>query len=74
MNDLRYKETKIVTINDQITKDPIVFKVMEYIFEWANEMGLQGKKVKDFRIEYDNGIFKTKIDLKCQLQINEEEK
>ncbi len=41
---------KILHINEFIHEDPVLMEYMKLIFNWANEMGLQGKKVSGLSI------------------------
>ncbi len=35
----------LLNINQDVQKDPILMESMKLIFEWANDMGIKGKKV-----------------------------
>ncbi len=68
----------IVNINPQIILDPVLVTCMQRIFDWANQQGLQGKKVDGLQfIESTTNAmsdpFNQMIKARCRIHVNEKE-
>jgi hypothetical protein len=72
-----FKSHLLLNINDQIHKDPVFIMCMKHVFHWANEMGLQGKRVADLRlVEPDPNEWNPlhqRSTIWCKIECTEEE-
>lgn len=59
------RTTTVLVLNDQIIEDPILTEAMKMVFDWANQMGLDGIKCTDLIFEKEKSIFGGYINVKC---------
>ena len=60
------RKKTICVINDQIIQDPILIEVMKRIFDWSNQMGLDGNKCFNLQLEDNPSIFGGYINVICE--------
>ena len=58
--------TTVCVLNDQIKEDPILMEAMKMVFDWANQMGLDGVKCCNLTFEKEKSIFGGYINVKCE--------
>ena len=59
------RKTTVGVINDKIIKDPVIIDVMKMIFDWSNQMGLEGVKCSNLQLEDEDYMFCHCVNITC---------